>query len=215
MMTISKREKRLLFLALIILPLLFSLKYLIIPSIDEYFLIEKQLQEFEYKLEMDNIKLQSVDRYIEQIEGLDLELEKIEKRFYSGQVETIRIEILKELDKLIRKSNLKAERKELNIEELDLDNDDNGDRFLSARTGVAIDEIEEAFYEKFRLYRFRYQLQLEGTMEELLLFLESLSQQQKFYNLYQMDLRRSASENSLIIMLIVDSYSIGDDITYD
>src|SRR5690554_7918777 len=98
----TKREKRLLIAAIIIIISLFGTKEIILPLIEKASYINEELVESEYQLERIKLLLESFDKYQNKFTELDKENSLYESFFYSGDPVNVRLDVLDFLDGLIK-----------------------------------------------------------------------------------------------------------------
>lgn len=200
----SKREKKLLLIGILIIALTVSIRFYILPTYDKYIETKEELKASEHQLQHNQLQLQSAERYINYLESLERELEAKEKFFYHGNMEKSRLQIIRYIDGLIDTMGLKITSKELSSNEFDMEDISSNNNLQSGLSNVNNnDSVEE-----FKIRRFNNRLNLEGSTEELLAFFESINQYDKFYQIRQMEIKRNYEQDKLAAFILIESYAI-------
>ena len=207
----NKREKILLIIAIIVLIALFGVKRVLLPTIDRFYTVIKELDESVFELEEAKLQLMSIDKYIKTLEEVNSENQQLEQFFYKGDSSDLRLEVLKFLDERINELGLSFESKELIIDRGSQDIEFNGSNTYQP-TQDEDKQLDQG--EKFVVknpVKFIYRTQLKGSYEQLLSLLEDISTYHKYYSVSQLDIKASADESQLSVFIVIESYCIEGD----
>ena len=182
-MQLNKREKRLLLLALIIiLPLLLG-RYLILPYRQKGTTLQEKLVQTRQQLTLNSLIARDFQKYRRLLANKKAELDDLSANFYRGEAGQVRLEVIKQLDRELKKNALAVKSKELELIERG-----EGD-----------------------LTRIRYQAELEGELRAVLNFLTELNQYQKYYRVQQLEIKGGDNYSRLAVLIIIEVISIEGD----
>lgn len=190
----SRREKKMLIIGLVILLVILCIKYLFAPAGDKFKEIVGETSEISFELEKSHLQITSIQRNIKRFEDLFIECKSLENLFYIGASSDLRLEIVNYLDEEIIKSGLVIESKEFTMERVE-------------QNESFIEDILENNLLTIPI-RFTYQAQLNGGYYEFLTFMESLENHYKYCSISQLDIRSSSDKSKLDIFLVINSYCI-------
>lgn len=174
-MKLSKREIRLLVFALIIITTVSIIKWLIIPLRYQYINLDKEIYEAEHRIKMINLNLQNGRKYREKLRQIKIELAAIDKLFYHGETDKVKIRVMNVIDDYIKSSGLVIGSKDL---------------FIERKLDKKIDIIT-------------YNLILQGNYRNLLSFLKLLNDNEKLMTVQRLDIKGGSSRTKLIINLLI------------
>ncbi len=179
-MALSKREKRLLILAFIIIVGVSVIKFVIQPGFNHYLVLQSRAAEGEFELQKSNLIIRDKDKYRNLLEDTNSELKQIKSLFYQKEILEAKLEFMEDVDKLIIESGLKIKSKEVRVDHPE-------------SLPVVIS----------------YCLNLTGTTINLVDFLESFNAMDGYYRICEMNLKSSSSDDRLSIYLVIETYCIG------
>ena len=110
-MSLSKREKRLLILAVIIIVFVSIAKWVIVPFYDHYQALDYRIQQREVLLKKCIPKLEHNRKIKEKLTKKKIELSKLNKLIFSGNKDKKQVEFLNIIDKKIQESGLELQSK--------------------------------------------------------------------------------------------------------
>ena len=182
-MQLNKRERRLLLFALIIiLPLLLG-RYLILPYRQKGTALQEKLVQTRQQLTINSLIARDFQKYQRLLADKKAELADLSANFYRGEAGQVRLEVIKQLDRELKKNALAVKSKELELIERG-----EGD-----------------------LTRIRYQAELEGELRAVLNFLTELNQYQKYYRVQQLEIKGGDNYSRLAVLIIIEVISIEGD----
>ncbi len=215
----TKREKIMLIVAIIILIFLFALKSVIIPTIDGYYAITEEYDETVYELEKNKLQLKNINKYAHTVEKINSEIKLLEQIFYKGNMSDIRIEVLKYLDGQIKDHGLDIESKEFNIEQLSqskVNNDlvayDTNQYGSTQYERYDVDRRQRGQQIIVKPIKMTYRAQIRGSYQQVLSFLEGLASYHKFYTVSQLDIKVGSDDEQLAVFVVIESYCKEGDI---
>jgi hypothetical protein len=179
-MTLSKREKSLLILAVIVIVGVSLGKFVIQPGLNRYLAIQSEIKESEHELHKSYLIIRDKEKYESMLEKASLELEMVKNAFYQNEITKVKLELMEEVDRLILENGLAIKSKEVRVENPE-------------KEPVSIS----------------YRASLSGKTANLVDFLESLILQDKLYQLRELEIKSGRDENRLNIYLVIETYCMG------
>lgn len=216
----TKREKKLLIIAIIIIISLFGTKEIILPTVERISHINEELQESEHQLEIIELELSSFNKYQNKLTNINLENSLYESFFYKGDPINVRLEILEFLNGIIKELDLAIESIEFTIERIMEDKNIFPDRqFLDSfsladsvqSSSTQYGDLQNTQVDKNLdngLYELLYRAQIRGSYQQLLSLLETVTDYEKYYGIRQVDIKRSSDNSQLAVLLLIESYCI-------
>ncbi len=183
-MTLSKREKILLKIALIII-VSFSLIFLvIIPLWTNYQKLNQNLKTEKVLLKKNKLILERGQKYNNKLIELKGELKATESLFYHNKVADTRLELLNVIDEHLKNSNLDIKNKDI---------------FIDKNIGHGLTTII-------------YRLNLKGQYNDVLIFLNKINKSEKLLITNYLDIRanKRTEEISVNLKIKAFNYSEGD-----
>ncbi|ACL70612.1 hypothetical protein [Halothermothrix orenii] len=174
-MALTRREKKLLVTAIIIIVTVSLVKWGLLPLWNKYDHIHKESLKLEHEIEKSKFVINSSLKYLNILEEKKQELRLLKSSFFKGKPEKIKLSVLNNLDKYIRECQLKVITK--NVEMVN----DNGSGYKSLK----------------------YHIHLEGRLLNLVRFLERLNQSHKTYLVQALSIKGDVSTSFLTFNLVI------------
>ncbi|HLV10241.1 MAG TPA: hypothetical protein VKY40_08535 [Halanaerobiales bacterium] len=184
-MPLSKREKRLLILAVLIILGVSLYKFALQPGLEHYQGLGEELAEQEHELLKAGLIITDREKYegmlAETVSGLQL----LEKVFYRSEINEVKLRLMEELDKLFEEKGLVVTSKEV----------------FSGNPGEETAEED--------LFRISYRVSLVGGTAELVDFLESILKKEKYYQVQELEIKNDGNDRRLTVYMVIETYSVG------
>ncbi len=179
-MTLNKREKGWLILAVIIITFVSLGKFVIQPGVNNYLAVQNEIREGKHELHKKNLIIRDKKKYENMLEETLLELEMVKKAFYQDEITKVKLKLMEEIDRLIKESELIVKSKEIRVEN---------------------PEEEPVIVS--------YLANLSGIITDLVDFLKLLTLQDKYYQVQELEIKGRENEGELNIYLVIETYCIG------
>ncbi len=187
-MGLSKREKMLLIIAILIIGIGSIIMWVIIPLRDNYNQLNNQKNELEMELERINLVLLDTEKNINRLQSEKLKMINIKSLFYNSSSENFRYQVSNKIDNYIKNSGLELRNKQIGLQTIN--NNENLNKLI-------------------------YQANLEGDMEQILSFLQDLNNSDRLLRTGQLELRRGDSGENLLIHISVEAVNLKGGIDYE
>ncbi len=187
-MKLSKREQRLLIIAVVIIVSVLSSKYLIIPKWKEYQNIKQELVQQSHLLKRSKLIIKQGRRVKEQLITVKAKLEASNSLLFNSKEDRLKLKVLQVVDANIKEAGLEIRNKNLTVRDIsyrDLQIE------LSAEQEEFLDDLEEIVY----------RLSLTGELEELSDFLNQIKQEEPLYLIDNLEVSPLQEDNRLLINL--------------
>ena len=180
-MNLTKREIKLIIIALIIVGGGSLVNWGILPLWNRYQTLNREITEKQQEWEKTKQTLESGKRYKERLSEVKGELTAYRDLFFNQKKDRVKIEVLNTIDEHLRGSGLVVENKVIQVEEP----------------------------REKELTRIICRLSLQGRMEEVTQFLIALEQSEKLFMVTELGINANPRESQLMIDLSVKTVNLG------